>query len=629
MVKRAVAFLILLFFFSGKILAADVSYQVQTYLEKAASLYESFQYQEAAAVLQESRLKNNRLIGIFLAKLLYLSGEGNKAYRLIQSAESKNWHEYLYLGLICEDLGYTNQAKDAYQASLKLRQSSIALFRLAKIYYNEKKHDKAASLLQELLRQDSSQRLAHYYLGLSYLGLKKPEDAYRHLARSALFYPHSSTIESRLQEARKQLGEEFFVRQRKIREERRRDVVLPSYQKQTGLPMVRIGIAVGIDQFSFQSPAQFKIKSSDLTYQAQAGLFYTFQAKNNELFLLDRESRKEYARFSAPVEIVPDATKVGKHPFYKLDIVYGREDFWHRVVDKAYRGRFEVLLKERKINLINVVSIEEYLYGVLSAEIPSGSSREALKAQAVLARSLALRRVGRHSRQGFDFCADIHCQVYHGLSAETEATKEAIDATRGEVIVYQGEIPEIFYHSNCGGILSSDVFGQLDYLAAGSDSKTESLPDSAYGRYLWFLEGFESFCALESANFRWQRIYDCQDFELIFGTNLQSLESINTFFKSEPLRYNKAEISWSQKAIPLESGLAIRNYFDRLRSSSFLAELKKRGIKHPNMLIFWGAGFGHGSGLCQAGAIGMAEAGYDYKEIIKHYYPKAYLEKQY
>ncbi len=625
--KRLIIILCLFFFSAAAFLKSDSG--EKDFLSQAAALKELFQYQQAIEVLERSGRQDDPLVVSYLARLFYLSGESDKAFKLIYSIAEKDWRDYLYLGLSAEDLGYIEKAVNAYQSSLNLRKNSPALMRLGKIYRQKKDWTQAVAFFRELTNYDSSIRIAHYYLGQSFNELGRAEEAYRYLSRTVNFYPHSKEARKQLEKARDALGKDFFVEQRRLREKRRREVALSSYKEEKEAPLVRIGIAFGLDRFSFRSSSNFQIRSGDSSYQADSNTFYTLKAKGGELFLLDRESGQKYSSFSSEAEIIPLKSGKRVHPFYVLDVVYGRKDFWHTVIDRGYRGSLKAFLKDGQIVLVNILSVEEYLYGVLAAEIPPRSGKEALRAQAILARSLVLRGRGRHQGEGFDFCADIHCQVYHGMSAETKTTINAVDATRGEVVTYEGEIPEIFYHSNCGGCLSADVFGQKNYLASGPDSKDESLPYSAYGKEMWFVDYPNSFCASGRPNFRWQRIYDSEDFQLVFGLGLEDFEGIDARQREGCFRYSRINALWKQKTVSLESGLRIRNYFDRLRSSAFRVELKKKGLNQPNMLIFWGAGFGHGSGLCQEGAMGMADSGYTYKEILSHYYPKAVLEKRY
>ncbi len=545
------------------------------------------------------------------------------------SLENKKWYHYLYLGLIYEDLGRAKQAISAYRQSLNLDKNTIALFRLAKIYRKNKEYQKASDLFQELINYDSSLRLAYYYLGQCLKEIGQNRRAYKYLTKAVSFYPGFNQIKDQFQEVKQELGKDFFEKRKREKKEKREKVTLAVYKQQKDTPLVKVGIAVGVDQFSFFSAGKFEIKNRTSSYFGKPDTFYTIRTKDNKIFLSDYKTNKIYSVFSSPVTITSRSIHKKSYPFYILDVTYGVTDFWHKKIDRAYRGNFKVVANEAKITLINIVSIEEYLYGVLAAEIPPYVGKEALKAQAILARSLAIRHKARHSGQGFDFCADVHCQVYHGLSAETPSTKQAVDATRGEIIIYKGEVPEIFYHSNCGGCLTSDVFGQKQYLADGRDSKNKKMPQSAAEKEQWFLEYPDAFCSGKNSKFRWQRIYDQEDFRIAFGAEIESLEDILPRVKKGCFRHSKMDVILGGKLKSLNNGLEIRRFFDNLRSSAFNFEVKKDKQGKTKKLIFWGAGFGHGTGLCQEGAIGMAKEGYIYSEILKHYYPGVLIKKQY
>ncbi|MCF7917228.1 MAG: SpoIID/LytB domain-containing protein [Candidatus Omnitrophica bacterium] len=563
------------------------------------------------------------------AKLFYLTGENKKAYQKLNELLDKSWVDHLYLGLINEELGQMDLAIEAYKKSLSLEKNSIGLFRLAKIYRVQKKYNKAAAFFKKLINYDSSIRVAYYYLGQCLRKINKNEEAYKYIAKAFNFYPDRIKVKDELIAVKKRLGEDFFVKRKKLEAEKRKKVKLSPYQRQEGIPYVWIGVAVGLDRFSFLSPVEFKIKNKDVVYQGRPNVFYNIELDNNKVILSNSKTEKIYEIFFLPVEIISEPINGKNYPFYILNVVYGAGDFWHKRIDRAYRGDFKLVLKNNKINLVNIVSIEEYLYGVLAAEIPANVDKEALKAQAVLARSLAIRNKARHIGQGFDFCADSHCQVYHGLSAETKSTKAAVDQTRGIIISYKGKVPEIFYHSNCGGCLSSDIFGKKEYLAKGLDSEDKKMLQSEYKREEWFREYPETFCFAKSSKFRWQRIYDNEDFKIAFGTSINKIANIIPKDKKECFRHSKMDVIFGDKLISLENGLAIRKFFDRLRSSAFLVELKKDETGQISMLIFWGSGFGHGTGLCQEGAIGMARDGYGYRQILNHYYPKGKLDKRY
>ena len=215
----------------------------------------------------------------------------------------------------------------------------------------------------------------------------------------------------------------------------------------------------------------------------------------------------------------------------------------------------------------------------------------------------------------------MHCQVYRGLNVESSLTNKAVDETRGEVIVYQDTPIEAFYHANCGGCLRGKLFGRRGYLPSNlRDSEDKSkLSLTPWEEERWFKEKRESLCSQDkNSNFRWQRVYDREDFKLVFGYSLEELERIIVKSRGDCLHVKEIEVEIEGKVKQIRGDLKIRNFFDNLKSSAFKIEIKyiiKDGVVKPNMLIFWGAGFGHGVGMCQRGAVALAEKGYSYKAV--------------
>ena len=140
---------------------------------------------------------------------------------------------------------------------------------------------------------------------------------------------------------------------------------------------------------------------------------------------------------------------------------------------KEYRGGIMFSINSTgSINMINVLEIDEYVYGVLNAEMHHDYPEEALKAQAVAARSFAVTNLNRHSQYGFDVCATTHCQVYKGYEDEYEETNAAVDDTAGLCIYSGGKVVSAYYFKNSGGYTQNinDVWGsESDYLKAVKD----------------------------------------------------------------------------------------------------------------------------------------------------------------
>jgi len=625
--------LVLFFLFSSFLFSPNTyaDNSLTDYLNTAILFKESGEYQRAIDVLKSAEdLSNNPKILECRAKLEFLSGHSNQALNFFNSIESKNWQNFVYLGLIYEDLGKDILAIESYLKSLNLRENSIAYFRLGKIYRNKKNYQEAIKYFSKIIKFDPSIRLAYYYLGECFYQSNDYRQAYKFLAKAINFYPGVDLISEKLKAVKEKIGEDFFESMVETKEAKRKKVELTSYLQEKDIPLVRVGLVVGENEFSFFCPNNFLISNDKDSYSGLANKFYTFVSEKGKIILRDYQSKTEYKTFSEIVSIIPLDLSQEKSPFYILNISSGGNNFWYKERDKAYRGELEIIVGDNGLTLINLLSVEEYLYGVLSAEMPSKSNPQALMAQAVAARTFVFRNLKRHSKEGFNFCPYVHCQVYQGISAETAATIAAVKNTRGEVIVYNNQPIDILFHANCGGCLATDVFGKSDYLEEKADSLNLSLPGSVYEEEEWFFSLPKVSCFEPRGNkLRWQRVYDSEDFFIAFGERIEDLKNIILKEKGDCFHYKKIEIVTSIGSENLKGDLKIRNYFDHLRSSAFKIEKKLSDKDQASMLLFWGAGFGHGAGMCQDGAIGMASDGYNWRQIINHYFSNTKIKKFY
>ena len=152
------------------------------------------------------------------------------------------------------------------------------------------------------------------------------------------------------------------------------------------------------------------------------------------------------------------------------------------VLDRPYRGQIEVGHAGQKLNAVNVLGLEQYLQGVVAKEMPSAWPDEALKAQAVAARSYALSH--RLSGKSFDLYADVRSQVYGGVPGESPRTTAAVQATKGEVLLWQGKPIDALFHSTSGGktLAAVEVFGKaVPYLVAADDPHSALSPVHRWG----------------------------------------------------------------------------------------------------------------------------------------------------
>ncbi len=293
---------------------------------------------------------------------------------------------------------------------------------------------------------------------------------------------------------------------------------------------------------------------------------------------------------------------------------------------KKYRGALRIESRQNGLTVINRLQIDEYLYGVVPNEMPTDWNSEALKAQAVAARSYALydKIDGKHARDGFDVCITNDCQVYGGIAAENAAASRAVDATRGVVLTYLGSPICAVFHAASGGSTenSEDVWdARVPYLRAVDDS-TERSP------YMNWTEKISA----SSLN---EKIGDQRG-------SLGVLKEIDTsLFKQqarEDSRGKYIKFIGTAKSVNM-SGAAMRSMLG-LKSSNFKLSVTENGktkdgsslrinkMQSADILIN-GKGFGHRLGMSQWGAKSLADKGKNYRQILLHYYTDVQLKSLY
>ena len=280
-----------------------------------------------------------------------------------------------------------------------------------------------------------------------------------------------------------------------------------------------------------------------------------------------------------------------------------------------------------KLDAINSVDVEDYLRGVVPYEIGKlDSSRiEALKAQAVAARTYAYKHFNSRESMGFDVYADTKDQVYKGFESATPLTDAAVKATAGVVMTYNGEFIIAYYHSTCGGVtetLATWNRPDLPYLQSKPDLRPNGKP--------W--------CD-ESSYIKWERRFADKEIAKLFKANVSEAKA--TFSEAKGADFKKVKsIKIKDK---LKSGRIMtlrvetdKGHFDVLTDRTRWL-FKKAGTILPSSFftvkkegkewVITGTGFGHGVGMCQMGVRARAQAGQSYQEILSHYYQGITLEK--
>jgi stage II sporulation protein D len=299
---------------------------------------------------------------------------------------------------------------------------------------------------------------------------------------------------------------------------------------------------------------------------------------------------------------------------------------------RAYRGVGEVIRDRTGLTIVNRLGLELYLLGVVSAEMGHRSSVEqaALRAQAVVSRTYALKNLRRWRAAGFDLYGTVTDQAYGGVAAETAEGRAAVSETRGRVLTYDGALVEAFYFSTCGGRTAEgyEVFrgAVRPYLRSVSDVN----------------ENGSVYCRI-SPRYRWREEWSGEALRATLQRNLPPVPGMSTSIvtvtdlrvtqRSASGRVGQLTIGLGATEVRVDGHTKIRQLLrlpngQQLRSTAFSLTATGAG-RNVTSVVMDGAGAGHGVGLCQWGAVGRARAGQSYQQILAAYYPGTRVERRY
>lgn len=328
---------------------------------------------------------------------------------------------------------------------------------------------------------------------------------------------------------------------------------------------------------------------------------------------------------------------------------------------KQFRGDVEFKrLEGSDMTVVNVLPLEHYLYGVVPREIGAGSPLEALKAQAVCARTYTVMNMGKHGSGGFDLCSAVHCQAYSGYEWERPNSCLAVDQTIGELLTYNGKLASTFYYSSSGGVTEDVryVWGSTNYPYLVSVEDKYETPDTL--NYTWeimytaakikdYLKNWRKgtvdigeirgikvtetapsgrVTALTVYGTKGEKEFFIESARLVFSLNSQ-MYTVST--DSDIWLKTKAE-GETAKAQPLglkvksASGVkVIRDNPNSIKVKGASGTVRSINVI-PSQYKFTGRGWGHAVGMSQNGAKGMANAGFKYDQILQHYFPGTKVE---
>lgn len=275
-----------------------------------------------------------------------------------------------------------------------------------------------------------------------------------------------------------------------------------------------------------------------------------------------------------------------------------------KINGKPYRGNILAQAEGQKLFIMNRVDLEQYLDGVLPREVSSSWPEQALKAQAVAARTYALYHMVKRRQDPFDVYATTSSQVYGGKEGESPATHAAIAATRGLVLTQDGKIILALFHANSGG-------------------RTEAV-ENIWGFTRPYLINVKDSFSLQHPGDAWEKTFTADELQeriKAFGLPSGSIEDIVPVEKASSGRIKKLKVIQGDTGFFL-SGNSFRLIVGAGKIKSTHFEVKKRKGK----FIFTGTGYGHGAGMSQWGAYDMAKKGHDFRQILQVYYPGTKIE---
>ncbi|MEJ2104179.1 MAG: SpoIID/LytB domain-containing protein [Ignavibacteriaceae bacterium] len=441
-------------------------------------------------------------------------------------------------------------------------------------------------------------------------------------------------------------------------------------------PVIKVGILTD-KKIKFELYGDFSVYGFKESF---SGVF-TVELKDGMIIC---KSNKHKLEVMNEIEFIP--TDPVSESFLLRDVIIGNKFHWER--KEKQRFIYSLLLKRAgdEIIAINHIPVERYLSSVISSEMSAKSSVELLKAQAVIARSWVLAQISRskglketkevhetslefkdelikwydrEEHEFFDVCADDHCQRFQGVTKIiSEASFTAVEQTRGIVLLSGGEVCDARYSKCCGGVTESfeNVWESVrhPYLIPVVDYKFEPENYSLDFSYeenseKWIKGSPPAFCSTNDSKilshilvdydretkdfFRWRVDYSQEELSSIIreksGIDFGNIIDLIPVERGYSARLVKLKIVGTKKTLTVGKELEIRRILSKshLYSSAFIVQKSKENI--PDKFIFYGAGWGHGVGMCQIGAAVMAEKGYNFDEILLHYFKNAELKKIY
>ncbi len=579
-----------------------------------------------------------------LGKAYYFIGAYDYSYmefvKLMRSGKV-NWEVYYWAGCCALELNKYSEALSYLEKAESLdTRKAIIHIKKAVVFEKQGEYLKAVDSLKTALEKDRTFSELNINIALLYEKADMLSEAYAYYRRAGDIDTSNGEVMRKLLKYMELLpAVKKKIEEGKEQQERRRKAYIPADKKPvtgTDIPVIRVGIIEKANEVYFKCGSDFALKDEgeEELLRGERLKEYILTARDGKIQITDGEGN---TGLSKKVYIIQDRVEATTSIY---NVKFGEGFFWAESGDLSFRGDFLAVADGSRINFINLVNIEEYLYGVIPSEMPANWDKEALKAQAVCARTYTMRQLNRHKSAGFDLCATQHCAVYRGIRNEARVTNEAVDETSGELL-YGADYKMLntFYSHCCGGHTMdvAEIWGMRKNLSLrgvydGRD-REYYIPMEPFYLEEWVRTLPDVYCRATGNNevsFRWIRYLNAEALNYYVNRryklgNIKRLEPVK---RAEGGAMTRIYVEGDRDG--REVGFdAMRNILGKIRGNVIKWEYRRDAAGYIRDIYIYGAGWGHHVGMCQRGARGMAEKGRSYTEILYHYYPGSYIKKKY
>ncbi len=440
-------------------------------------------------------------------------------------------------------------------------------------------------------------------------------------------------------------------------------------------PTISVGILTE-EKIVFELYGDFKTSGLKQSFSGR----FNAEVKENRIICKKGEEKIEISD-----EIIFKPLDEDTDSFLIKDVTIGVKFHWERKEKQRFQGSLKLKRVDNKIVVINILPVEKYLISVISSEISSKSSIQLLKSHAIVSRSWILAQLERtdsvdkqngnyfeseteiikwYDRKEhllFNVCADDHCQRYHGvIKIFSNTALTAIEETKGIVLTFDDTICDTRYSKSCGGITESfgNVWDSKDYKYLSSVVDYKYYPENYDLNFSdeniarkWIKGNPSGYCNTSDQKilsqvlldfdqetrdfYRWKVEYSQKELSDIIKSksniDFGDILDLVPVERGDSSRLTKLKIIGTKKILTIGKELEIRKILSKshLYSSAILIDKSDIQNNIPQKFIISGAGWGHGVGLCQIGAAVMASIGYQFDEILLHYFKDAKLKKIY